>query len=143
MDKIGVKAHEQLINKITNGIGDKRRRLQLYLGTEGDREESEKAYSALPNGNWLLQEARRIKRESIEDLDDNIKRFTHAAQASGVHVHFAHDGATAVRIVMDLTHESRARRIVKAKSMTSEEIDLRQHLEEGALMLLRPTLAKE
>jgi len=119
LDKIGVEAHEQLISKIINGIGDKQRRAQLYLGTEGDREESEKAYSELPNGNWLLQEARRIRRQSIENLDDNIKKFTHSAEASGVHVHFAHDGATAVRVVLSLAHEARARRIVKAKSMTS------------------------
>jgi len=142
LDKIGVEAHDQLISKIINGVGDKRRRAQLYLGTEGDREESEKAYSELPNGNWLLQEARRIKRQSIENLDDNVKKFTHAAEASGVHVHFAHDGATAVRVVIGLANEARARRIVKAKSMTSEEIDLRQHLEEEGLGVVETDLGE-
>jgi hypothetical protein len=56
MDSTGLEAHERLISEIRDGIADKRRRAQLYLGTEGDREASEKAYAALPNGDWLLQE---------------------------------------------------------------------------------------
>lgn len=142
MDRTAVEAHEQLISKIRNGIEDKRRRAQLYLGTEGDREESEKAYSGLANGDWLLKEARRIKRQAIENLDDNLRKFTHAAEASGVHVHFAPDAAAAVRIVIDLVRGARAKRIVKAKSMTSEEIDLRQHLEEEGFDVVETDLGE-
>jgi iron-sulfur cluster protein len=142
LDSTGIEAHERLVGKIRGGIADKRRRAQLYLGTEGDREASEKAYSALPNEDSLLQEARRIKRQSIGDLDVNLKKFTHAAEVSGVHVHFAPDGAAAVRIVTDLARKAGAKRIVKAKSMTGEEIELRQHLEEQGLDVVETDLGE-
>lgn len=129
MDESATKAHEQLIIKLGDGIADKKRRAQLYIGTEGDREESEKAYADLPNGNVLLSEAQRIKRESIEQLNGNLKQFTKAAEEAGVHVHLAEDGEAAVRIVIDLLRKAGGKRIIKAKSMTSEEIELRQHLE--------------
>ena len=142
MDSTGLEAHERLVGKIRGGIADKRRRAQLYLGTEEDREASEKAYAALPNGEWLLQEARRIKRQSIDDLDVNLKKFTQAAEVSGVHVHFAPDGTAAVQIVTDLARKAGAKRIVKAKSMTSEEIELRQHLEEEGLDVVETDLGE-
>ncbi len=129
MDRPGLEAHARLISKIREGISDERRREQLYLGTEGGREASEKAYADLPNGDALLLEARRIKREAIGNLDENLKCFTQAAEASGVHVHLALDGTAAVRMVIDLVRKSGAKHVIKAKSMTSEEIELRQHLE--------------
>jgi L-lactate dehydrogenase complex protein LldF len=129
LDKTGIEAHEHLINKIRDGIKNKRLRAQLYLGTEGDREESEKAYSRLPDGDRLLQEARRIKRESIENSDNLVKKFIHAAEASGVQVHMARDGAAAVEITLGLVRKVEAKHIIKSKSITGEEIDLRQHLE--------------
>jgi L-lactate dehydrogenase complex protein LldF len=129
LDKTSIEAHGQLIAKIRDGIEDKRRRAQLYLGTEGDREDSERAYSRLPNTDWLLHEARRIKRESIEDLDNLTKKFTDSAEASGVHVHLAGDREAAVGIILSLVRQTDAKHIIKSKSMTGEEIDLRQHLE--------------
>ncbi len=129
MDRPGLEAHERLISKIREGISDKRLREQLYLGTEGFREASEKAYAGLSNGDALLREARRIKREAIGNLDENIKCFTQAAEASGVQVHLAPDATAAVDIVLDLVRKAGAEHIIKAKSMTSEEIELRQHLE--------------
>lgn len=129
MSESAIEAHEQLITKLRDGIADKKRRAQLYLGTEGDREASEKAYADLPNGNVLLSEAQRIKRDSISQLDENLKRFKKAAEEAGVHVHLAEDGEAAVRIVTDLLRMAGGKRIIKAKSMTSEEIELRQQLE--------------
>jgi len=142
MDSTGLEAHERLIKKIRDGLGNKRRRAQLYLGTEDDREASEKAYAALPNGEWLLQEARRIKRESLGHLDENIRQFTQAANASGAQVHFVQDGPAAVRMVIDLARRAGAKRIAKAKSMTSEEIELRQHLEEEGFDVVETDLGE-
>ncbi|MGD0177408.1 MAG: LUD domain-containing protein [Candidatus Bathyarchaeia archaeon] len=142
MDSTGLEAHERLISEIRDGIADKRRRAQLYLGTEGDREASEKAYAALPNGDWLLQEAQRIKRESLGHLDENVKQFTQAVNASGVQVHFVQDGAAAVRMIIDLARRAGAKRVAKAKSMTSEEIELRQHLEEEGFDVVETDLGE-
>ena len=128
MDASGLQAHERLIQKIREGIANETRRAQLYLGTEDDRDASERAYAKLRNGDVLLREARRIKRDAISHLDENVKAFSKAAQASGTQVHYAADGVEAVRVVMELVGSAGAKRIVKSKSITGEEIELRQHL---------------
>lgn len=129
LDRQGVEAHNRLISKVREGISDKTLRDQLYVGTESFREASENVFAVLPNREELLREARRVKREAIGNLNENLQRFTQAANTSGVRVHLAPDGAAAVDIVMDIVRKAGARRIIKAKSMTSEEIELRQHLE--------------
>jgi iron-sulfur cluster protein len=129
LDGTGREAHDRLISKIREGISNKRLREQLYLGTESFREASENVFAHLPNGEALLREARRIKREAIANLDENLQRFTQAAEASGIHVHLTPNGIAAVRLVIDLARKSEAKHVIKAKSMTSEEIELRQHLE--------------
>lgn len=123
-------------------MGNETRRAQLYLGTESDREASERAYAKLPNRDALLREARRIKRESIDRLEENVNRFTRSASECGVQVHFAGNGEEAVRVILDLAQKRGAKRIVKSKSITSEEIELRQHLEENRFDVVETDLGE-
>src|SRR4029079_2031447 len=51
-------------------------------------------------------------------------------------VHFADDGAEACRIVLDLIRRVGGKRVVKSKSMTTEEIHLNRALEEGGLEVI-------
>ena len=142
MDQVAFQAHERLLTKIREGLQDKRRRAALYLGTEGVRETSEQAYSNLPESESFLREARRIKREAIENLDQNLSRFIHAAESSGAKVYLAKDAASAVQIVLSIARNSGAKRIVKSKSMTSEEIELRQHLEHNGYGVIETDLGE-
>lgn len=129
MDEVGLDAHKRLLEKVAEGISNKRRRTQLYVGTEVDREASEKAFADLPNGDLLLREARRVKREAIDHLDENIDVFIKKATSNGVHVHVVSDSTAALRTVDDIVRGTGGKLIVKSKSMTGEEIELRQHLE--------------
>lgn len=143
MDREGTEAHERLLNKIRVGLEDRRRRTALYVGTEGDREMAEKAYALIPdNGESLLREARRIKCEALGHFDGNLERFIRAASSAGVHVHLAPDAATAVQLVIGLASGAEAKRIVKSKSMTGEEIDLRQHLEKAGFEVVETDLGE-
>ena len=143
MDRVAVEAHERLLAKIRLGLQDKRQRAALYRGTEEIREVSDKAYSELPNGGEaLLREARRIKREAIDHLDENLERFIKAASSASVNVHVADDAVAAVRIVVDLARNAGARRIAKSKSMTTEEIDLRRQLEESGFGVVETDLGE-
>ena len=142
MDQVRSEAHEQLLAKIRAGLADTRRRTALYVGTEGGRESAEKAYAQFPESQDLLREARRIKREAIDRLDENLQSFIRNARSSGTIVHLAPDAATAISIVIDLVRVAGATRIVKAKSMTSEEIDLRQHLEAAGFDVVETDLGE-
>lgn len=137
-----MEAHERLLSKIRVGLEDKRRRAALYLGTEDDREKCEKAYAEMPDSDALLREARRIKREAIGHHDENLERFIQAAKSMGVNIHLAPDAETAVRLVVNLAHRAGAKRIAKAKSMTSEEVELRQHLEKEGFDVVETDLGE-
>lgn len=129
MDSSGIEAHERLLERIRVGLQDKPRSDALYRATEGIRELTEKLYSEMEDSEALLQDARRIKREAIVRLDEHLERFIQAAKSAGVKVHLAPDAESAVRQVLELAREARTKLIVKAKSMTCEEIDLRHRLE--------------
>ena len=81
--------------------------------------------------NWeeLRSEARRIKDETLLNLDKYLDEFTANAEAAGAQIHWARDAAEANEIVKTLARERQARLVVKSKSMTTEEIHLNAALE--------------
>ena len=81
--------------------------------------------------NWeeLRSEARRIKDETLLNLDKYLDEFTANAEAAGAQIHWARDAAEANQIVKTLARERQARLVVKSKSMTTEEIHLNAALE--------------
>ena len=83
-------------------------------------------------------EARAIKERAIAELPEHLKVLEAKIEAQGGHVHHAEDGAAACRIVSEIAKRHGARRIVKVKSMTTEEIDLNSALE-GAGLSVRET----
>ncbi len=77
----------------------------------------------------LCDRAADIRRTSIGALDRLLETFERAVVASGGHVHWARDGDEATRIVTGICAASGARRVIKSKSMVTEEIELNAALE--------------
>src|SRR5262249_26849313 len=77
--------------------------------------------------------ARAIKDEALAHLDEHIVELERAIRARGGHVHFAIDGTDAVAIVRRIIQETGTKRVVKSKSMVTEEIHLNRHLEESGV----------
>src|SRR6516162_2477526 len=86
------------------------------------------AFERLPGSSLLRDKARAIKDETLAHLDAHIEQLERSITARGGHVHFATDGADAVAIVRDIIRAAGASRVVKSKSMVTEEIHLNQHL---------------
>lgn len=72
----------------------------------------------------------RIRDNVLANLEHYLRQFTDNLTAAGVHVHFADTAADARRIIGDIARQNNVRRIVKSKSMASEEIDLNPGLEQ-------------
>ncbi|HEX8138077.1 MAG TPA: LutB/LldF family L-lactate oxidation iron-sulfur protein [Pyrinomonadaceae bacterium] len=81
----------------------------------------------------LRERARAIKDETLAHLDKYLADFADNAERAGAVVHWAHDGREACRIVLQLLRERAATRVVKSKSMATEEIHLNKALEEAGL----------
>lgn len=84
----------------------------------------------LPDLHALRTLAGRIKQHTIEHLDRYLGQFVDNAMAAGATVHFAATGEEANAAVLDIVRASGLTRIIKSKSMVSEEIGLDQALED-------------
>jgi L-lactate dehydrogenase complex protein LldF len=70
-----------------------------------------------------------IKEHVLDHLDVYLERAANALEAHGARVHFAADAEAACRAVAGILSRRNARRVVKTKTMLSEEIQLTEHLE--------------
>ncbi len=91
------------------------------------------AVSTVDDWEGLRERARAIKDETLAHLDKYLEAFADKAEAAGATVHWARDGGEACAIVLELLREREATRIVKSKSMATEEIHLNAALEAEGL----------
>jgi iron-sulfur cluster protein len=72
--------------------------------------------------------ARAIKEGAIERLPELLEQVSEAVEANGGQVHLARTAEDANRIIEGIMAERDAERLVKSKSMTTEEIAVNDHL---------------
>lgn len=72
--------------------------------------------------------ARRIKQETIAHLDEYLIALKDKLEANGCTVFFAADAEQAREYILDLAKKNSVKRVVKGKSMTTEEISLNNAL---------------
>ena len=127
-------------------------RIRELMATEGDavaentRGFNEGRYEStgrLDDYESLKDEARAIKEDAIERLPDLIDQVRETVEANGGTVYVADDAADANRYVTELTAERRdADRLVKSKSMTSEEIEVNEALAEAGVDVVETDLGE-
>ena len=87
------------------------------------------AFTTLPEGEAVRDQARAIRAHTLSHLDQYLAQFADAVEAAGGHVHWAADAAEANRIISEIAQANNVKRVVKSKSMVSEEIHLNHALE--------------
>lgn len=100
------------------------------------------AIAAVPDGETARDHARQIRAHTIANLDRYLDEFVEQARAVGVHVHFAADAEAATRLVVDIARRHDVRRVVKGKSMVSEEIELNRALEAAGMRVVETDLGE-
>jgi L-lactate dehydrogenase complex protein LldF len=90
----------------------------------------------------LRRLAGRIKQHVIENLDTYLPQVEARLTAGGAKVHWAPDAAAARQLVLDLMRARGATRIVKSKTMVSEEIELEPFLVERGIECLETDLGE-
>jgi len=93
------------------------------------RSKRDKLVHAIPEWESLRQLGSDIKDNVLSNLDAYLEQFAAAAEANGVIVHWAEDARAHNRIVHSILQKHRVKRVVKSKSMLTEECDLNQFLE--------------
>ncbi len=105
-------------------------KLQSALASASQRmcEQRERAFAQFPPGEALRDRAQWIKRQTLAELDRHLERLSSRVEARGGVVHWAADARQACEIVLEIVRRRGGRRVVKGKSMTSEEIGLNDAL---------------
>ncbi|MGD9929672.1 MAG: LutB/LldF family L-lactate oxidation iron-sulfur protein [Mangrovibacterium sp.] len=83
-----------------------------------------------------------IKEKAVNNLHEYLLQFEKNITASGAEVIWAEDGAEAIQAVQKILRENQAKLLVKSKSMTTEEIDLNEHVEHLGIESLETDLGE-
>lgn len=94
------------------------------------RRKRDVAASQLPEWEELREVAGKIKRNTVENLAYYLELFEREAQNNGIEIYWAMDARECNETVEKILREEGARRIVKSKSMLSEECGLNDYLQE-------------
>ena len=79
------------------------------------------------------QSAATIKDYVLHNLPDLLEQFESGMTARGVKVLWAKDAAEARKYMLEIANNHKARKIIKSKSMTTEEIDFNETCEEAGI----------
>jgi L-lactate dehydrogenase complex protein LldF len=106
------------------------------------RSKRDQAADRVPDWEALREQADAIKRNALGRLPELWTRFEANAVAAGAVVHWARDASEHNEIVAGLLRERGIRRVVKSKSMLTEECGLNRHLEEQAVEIVDTDLGE-
>src|SRR4051794_13853334 len=81
-----------------------------------------RGFAALADSSKLRDHAKHIKEHTLAHLDGYLEQLETSVLKLGGKVHWAPDAAAARDIVVRIAEQTGTRRIVKSKSMTSEEV---------------------
>ena len=104
--------------------------------------ERERAADATPNWEEMRDRARAIKVHTLDNLDHYLEMVEANVAKAGGQVFFATDAAAANRYVLDLARRSGVRRVIKGKSMISEEMGLNEKLASAGIRAVETDLGE-
>ncbi|MEC4589064.1 LutB/LldF family L-lactate oxidation iron-sulfur protein [Bacillus safensis] len=83
-------------------------------------------------GNWekWRELGEEIRQHTLTHLDDYLYQLSESVSARGGHVFFAKTKEEASAYIQDVAQKKAAKKVVKSKSMVTEEIEMNQALEE-------------
>jgi len=111
-----------------HGLADK-----LHRAAHTSLEKLARTACETPRWDELRSLARRIRLHALTHLDHYVGEFSEALERNGGAVSWADSAADACRAVVDLARACGVRRVIKAKSMVSEEIHLNQALSDAGI----------
>jgi L-lactate dehydrogenase complex protein LldF len=106
------------------------------------RAKRDKAVNQLPEWETLRNLASQIKHNVLGNLDVYLEQLEKNALANAVHVHWAADGEEHNKIVHQLLAKNSINRMVKSKSMLTEECGLNDYLAKHGIEVIDSDLGE-
>ena len=118
---------EKYRKQLLEAAKDERIRLALTRAISAYRKNVEEALRRYPHTVKLAEEVRKLKEESIARIEELVKEAMDAVKDLKGEAYLAKTGEEACKIIGELVGSGKL--VVKSKSLTSEEIGLREYLE--------------
>lgn len=106
------------------------------------RKKRDKAAWQVPDWEELREIASRIKDNVLSNLKTYLLEFERNAQQNGVVVHWAADAEEHNKIVYSILSDAGIRKVVKSKSMLTEECQLNEYLHEKGIEVIDTDLGE-
>lgn len=106
------------------------------------RQKRDRMAWSIPEWEALREAASQIKNNVLGNLHEYLLEFERNAIQNGAVVHWAADAAAHNRIVLELLKQHGVKRMVKSKSMLTEECHLNPYLEENGIEVIDTDLGE-
>ena len=106
------------------------------------RSKRDKAAHTLPEWELLRETAAQIKAHTVSHLADYLEQFAAQAERLGAKVHWARQAAEHNEIVLGILRQHAVKRVVKSKSMLTEECHLNPFLERNGIEVVDTDLGE-
>ena len=106
------------------------------------RQKRDKAAFAVPEFQQLRDLASNIKEHTLSNLDQYLIEFEQNAIKNGVKVHWATNADEHNQIILNILRQNNAKRIVKSKSMLTEECHLNPYLQKNGFEVVDTDLGE-
>ena len=128
--------HHEFLSASQEALGKASLQIALSRLTDTLAAGNRSAFSALPDSDLLREKARSIKDHTLASLDTYLEQLSDSVISKGGQVHWAKDAQDVRNIILDIAQKKQVQRIVKSKSMTTEEIHLNDALEHANLEVI-------
>jgi iron-sulfur cluster protein len=114
----------------------------IEQNTQGFNDGRYESVADLEDYEGLKREAREIKEDAIERLPELLDDLREAVEANGGTLYLADDAADANEYVRQVVDDADGERVVKSKSMTTEELELNTVLETDGVDVVETDLGE-
>jgi L-lactate dehydrogenase complex protein LldF len=129
-------------DRVEDALKNRQLHVALNIATTRFVGSRARAFDGFPEGERLRDHARRIRAHTIAHLDRYLAQFADSVERLGGQVHWAETVAEANQIVADLAKKYVVKKVVKSKSMVSEEMHLNHVLEGQGVQVVETDLGE-
>lgn len=131
--------HAPYQERVDSALNNKHQRTALSRATGRMSVQRVNAMTTI-DGEALRDQVRQMKESVLRNWPELLEQLESNLIANGVQVHWARDAAEANAIILDIARRANVKKVVKAKSMTTEEIHLNHTLEEAGMTAVESDL---
>lgn len=106
------------------------------------RQKRDKAAWKLPEWEQLREAASALKDQVLGNLYYYLVQFETQAKANGIHVHWAQTADEHNRLVLSIIQKNKTEKVVKSKSMLTEECHLNEYLSKNGIDVIDTDLGE-